>query len=264
MVKTMSDPVTNVEIEDVLSSIRRLVSGDERPRSAAPSPVAPTPARAEPDRLVLTPSLRVDDDALDLTDHEVQSEVSEMSMDDPKTVESPRDAKADLKARIAELEEVVSRQGDQWEPDGSSANANSGGPVAPLPWEECGPGTDDDPDADADAVRKPYQRLAQDADICAPRLAQDESAEPSGDIVDDPFADLGEDYSVDAKTAGAHHDDNLLAADEEFLDEDALRDLVSDIVRQELQGALGERITRNVRKLVRREIHRALTSQDLS
>jgi hypothetical protein len=42
-----------------------------------------------------------------------------------------------------------------------------------------------------------------------------------------------------------------------------LRELVSDIVRSELQGELGERITRNVRKLVRREIHRALTSQDL-
>ena len=32
---------------------------------------------------------------------------------------------------------------------------------------------------------------------------------------------------------------------------------------EELQGALGERITRNVRKLVRREIQRALTAQDL-
>ena len=39
--------------------------------------------------------------------------------------------------------------------------------------------------------------------------------------------------------------------------------LVADIVREELQGALGERITRNVRKLVRREIHRALTAQEL-
>lgn len=48
-----------------------------------------------------------------------------------------------------------------------------------------------------------------------------------------------------------------------MLDESMLRDLVSDIVRQELQGALGERITRNVRKLVRREIHRALAAHDL-
>jgi len=38
---------------------------------------------------------------------------------------------------------------------------------------------------------------------------------------------------------------------------------VIEIVRQELQGELGERITRNVRKLVRREIHRALLSQGL-
>ena len=47
-----------------------------------------------------------------------------------------------------------------------------------------------------------------------------------------------------------------------MLDEAMLRDLVSEIIRQELQGALGERITRNVRKLVRREIQRALQSQD--
>ena len=54
------------------------------------------------------------------------------------------------------------------------------------------------------------------------------------------------------------------AADEsQVLDEETLRAIVSEIVRSELQGALGERITRNVRKLVRREIHRALTAQEL-
>jgi len=47
------------------------------------------------------------------------------------------------------------------------------------------------------------------------------------------------------------------------LDEEMLRDMVADIVRRELQGELGERITRNVRKLVRREINRALAGQDL-
>lgn len=54
-----------------------------------------------------------------------------------------------------------------------------------------------------------------------------------------------------------------LPADEAFMDEGALRELVAETVRQELQGALGERITRNVRKLVRREIQRALNSQEL-
>ncbi|ROT99067.1 hypothetical protein [Histidinibacterium lentulum] len=60
-------------------------------------------------------------------------------------------------------------------------------------------------------------------------------------------------------------DDADLAAyleDESVIDEEALRDLVGQIVREELQGVLGERITRNVRKLVRREIHRILSSQD--
>jgi hypothetical protein len=47
------------------------------------------------------------------------------------------------------------------------------------------------------------------------------------------------------------------------IDEDALHALVSDLIRKELQGAIGARITRNVRKLVRREIQRALVSRDL-
>lgn len=47
------------------------------------------------------------------------------------------------------------------------------------------------------------------------------------------------------------------------LDEDKLQKLVADLVRQELRGALGDRITRNVRKMVRREIQRALTLQNL-
>ncbi len=67
---------------------------------------------------------------------------------------------------------------------------------------------------------------------------------------------------VDAKEPDAENVD-VIAADEAVLDEEMLRELVSDIVREELQGALGERITRNVRKLVRREIHRALTAQEL-
>ena len=53
-----------------------------------------------------------------------------------------------------------------------------------------------------------------------------------------------------------------LLSEEAVIDEAALREMVAEIVRQELVGALGERITRNVRKLVRREIHRALSAQD--
>jgi hypothetical protein len=51
-------------------------------------------------------------------------------------------------------------------------------------------------------------------------------------------------------------------ADDRLPDPDALRDLVAEIVRQELQSDLGQRVTRNIRKLVRREIRRALAARD--
>ena len=46
-------------------------------------------------------------------------------------------------------------------------------------------------------------------------------------------------------------------------DEAALRDVVRDVIREEFQGLFGERITRNVRKLVRAELNRALASRDM-
>ncbi|WP_088622240.1 hypothetical protein [Oceanicola sp. 22II-s10i] len=64
-------------------------------------------------------------------------------------------------------------------------------------------------------------------------------------------------------TSRTEPDRNEFYDDAPMIDEEALRDMVAEIVRQELQGALGERITRNVRKLVRREIQRALTAHDL-
>ncbi len=59
----------------------------------------------------------------------------------------------------------------------------------------------------------------------------------------------------------ASEDGDALPAPVDLFDEEMLRDLVTEIIRQELQGALGERITRNVRKMVRREIHRMVTSE---
>ena len=48
-----------------------------------------------------------------------------------------------------------------------------------------------------------------------------------------------------------------------MIDAEALRPMVAALIREELQGDLGERITRNVRKLVRQEIQRALTVREL-
>lgn len=51
--------------------------------------------------------------------------------------------------------------------------------------------------------------------------------------------------------------------EDNILDEETLREIIVEVVRDELQGALGQRITRNVRKLVRREIRLALAVEDL-
>jgi hypothetical protein len=59
---------------------------------------------------------------------------------------------------------------------------------------------------------------------------------------------------VDAAAVGA--------VAEMLLDEEKLREIVAELLRDELQGPLGEKITRNIRKLVRREIERALTVRD--
>ncbi len=137
-----------------------------------------------------------------------------------------------------------------------------------------------------DADVAPYVDVAAYADIATETVAavaEDPSTSEEMTTVDDAVAEDDRDW-YDAATdqddaVTSSNDDttdlagtgeineeeakSILTSDVDILDEDTLRDLVSDIVRQELQGALGERITRNVRKLVRREIHRALATQDL-
>ncbi len=94
-----------------------------------------------------------------------------------------------------------------------------------------------------------------DAGADDPRYRDDLTAE------DDPSDDFADDGEGDGANDGMDAAGNILA-EESVIDEAMLRELVADIVRQELMGALGERITRNVRKLVRREIHRAMSAQD--
>jgi hypothetical protein len=95
-----------------------------------------------------------------------------------------------------------------------------------------------------------------DPEIVDVELSTDDSPagdNQAGEILDDTIADRD---ILTAEPAGF--------APGMMMDEDTLRDMISDIVRQELQGDLGEKITRNVRKLVRREIHRTMVSNELS
>lgn len=304
----MSDPVERADIEDVLSSIRRLVS--EEPARRKPAPV-----NEEPGKLVLTPAFRViESDEREAvgaeTDVPVES-VDEADTDNVAEAETAAETweEISLEDRIAELEAAVAGRDDEWEPDGSEVKPQNltfdelgqtaGMPVfshhAEVPEGEAAetqaegeqveakkpsfrhsvaaskeiPQADDAGEDVAAAVTTP--ELTEADDDGAPevatlepemRVASDWSAatplEDSGDEVEGRTDDIREEQP-EKEAANAF---GLFENDTSLIDEDMLRELVSDIVREELQGALGERITRNVRKLVRREINRALASRD--
>lgn len=147
----MSDTASNVEIEDVLASVRRLVSAERKDRSenkdrsgnrrARPSASAPSPAPTMDlaDRLVLTADLRVaggedrvgsrsaapvDAEVPDLGEGEAEAgQAGDSPAKDPRdsasaTVEEAR--MLTLEERIAQLEAaVVTHANADFEPDGS-------------------------------------------------------------------------------------------------------------------------------------------------
>lgn len=138
--------------------------------------------------------------------------------------------------KIAELEAKVGRSNEQWEPDGASRDPYAGTNIETLEWKDH---LDEDPETDSDVQSTATGQAETSSDATVDDLVQEAVTDETIDQIDN------------------------LAAEDSFLDEESLRELVAEIVRAELQGALGERITRNVRKLVRREIHRALSAQDL-
>jgi len=323
----MSEPVKSVEIEDVLSSIRRLVSDDHRKVAAQPDEAAP-PA---PEKLVLTAALRVPEepeassdpepvvqedataplvlepsqtapvDAADNGEAEIPVDTGERDAEpeapvepmeppaDPShladvalaeaeptvapeiedsTADAPwRDPEATLYGaaefatvrtagvtaegeedirplgeKIAALEEVIARTDDQWEPDGTGVDDYAGTKVDALEWEET-----EDEVAPEDITLQAEPAIEFNLDAVEEDELEHDELEHDEPEEDDAEADIAMEAALDEAT----------------LDEDALRALVADIVREELQGVLGERITRNVRKLVRREIQRALALKDL-
>lgn len=126
--------------------------------------------------------------------------------------------------------------------------------------EEIASGAEDTPTETSegdDAMRTPvFSRRAvfshaTDQDDASLETSDEASEAPSGEDTD--AEDLGEDPNPFTFPDG----------EDGILDEETLREIIVDVVREELQGVLGQRITRNVRKMVRREIRMALAAEDL-
>ncbi|MFL4470553.1 hypothetical protein ACERZ8_11930 [Tateyamaria armeniaca] len=164
-----------------------------------------------------------------------------------------------LSEKVAALETLVGERRDQFEPDDLGADAYAGTEPPAMEWEDADVDEDEDEstaeDIVADVIEAEEDAVFQDAD------ADTSESQPDAEEIEaSPEPQAAPEPSEDAASGATSV---LFSTDDDVLDEDALRELISDIVREELQGALGERITRNVRKLVRREIHRALAAQDL-
>ena len=336
----MSKSVSGQDVEDMLSSVRRLVS-NELPRNRR------TSLPEGPGALVLTDAQRIE-----------PSMIGHNSP--PKTLED----------RIAELEAAVSESTDEWEPDGSEdqdqhrpdrivykppEEEQKGGRrrslrLSEIALIETGPANDDDAEISdpvsmtatfrhegedeeplslqeemrADDVVAPTDNHVSDTGDKPPEESQSEipetndkhdddivpddtagaeldaSGEPVLDDIDpEPEAEEGsidptpetdegvatgeafEEALAEAVAASLpdatikeieRHEAEISTEPEDKLngdpdaaeiDKSTLQPLVASLIREELQGELGERITRNVRKLVRQEIQRALAVREL-
>lgn len=145
-----------------------------------------------------------------------------------------------LEDKVAALGRLVARGSQEFEEERDRPDADELSAISePMSW----------PEAPYEAVEK--EPVAEGSNVLH---APDAWPKPQAE---EPAATQAMPALPERNTAVLSDDMGALEIDEE-----TLRQMVGEIVRQELQGALGERITRNVRKLVRREIHRMLISQD--
>lgn len=277
----MSDPVTNTDIEDVLSSIRRLVS------NAQDTDREDMPQDGAAERLVLSPALRIDRTAHGGHDRTIAEDqgTSGSTLLSPQIPPDESETNAADAQDAETLEECAPDETrDAVGPEWSAAHDAEPGAEAETETASSTPDSLGQQAADFEAMITDHDEQWEHDDVPDVSVPEPDAADPL-DWQDEPIQTAEaptsqdpDDAEADAAASQTFEDawaaerdgapDRTFSGTDDFdfddtvLDEDALRDLVADIVRQELQGALGERITRNVRKLVRREIHRALTSQN--
>lgn len=288
----MSEAMSSGDIEDVLSSIRRLVSDDVRPVTKTAAN-AKHGSAAKGGKLLLTPALRVvsstdqlpkfvstrtppakpkiDEDVLPedeapfvevldddfgrvvdfaaepslnpsvrrsterfedraaFADTEEDKDWLRETQAEDDLCHGGREAAPDLTRVVSDIAAGFSDTEGDWEPETGDSPVSDSAWGVPT-WGDMAPlGSQTSAEALAEeaAFAEILAQASRRKDADAPRP------------------------SVAAEEAGGH------------FDEAELRDLVRDLIREELSGALGERITRNVRKLVRTEVSRALSARGL-
>lgn len=247
----MSEMTTKVEIEDVLSSIRRLVSEDVRyARPASPSGLIrdtarwTPPAAAEP--LVLTPSLRVAaaQDAPAEVEAVVDDAAAAGAADSPGAdaatpiARADRGLRASLEETIAELEAAITGSGGEWEPDGSEVTP------AVLAFEDFAPQTD--ASAPVEAEDDPGDSARENAFDIASENASDNSVDTGEGVLagmsdaelHDPVIGLDAEWQDDVTTPSVA-DEAAAALREEATDADLIAALDAAAEMEFAEGAAG-------------------------
>lgn len=224
--------------EDVLASIRRLVS-DEQAGAGHRTGAVP--------RLVLTPALRVYPEDTPASTSEAPADeaaladagivedepavvlhIVEDELPEPELVELATSAispgSSDLARKLADIEALLNAQDEPFEPDAEEAPLNA----SEAPW---------------------LARHAVEIEDEAPFIADAEDLHHAAT----------EAFSWTETTSAVTEEAPL-----SDIEQDVLRGLVREVLLEELQGPTGERVTRNLRKMVRAEIGRALAARGLT
>ena len=261
----MSEPMSAPEVEDVVSSIRRLVSPEHRPVT-----------RILQDKLILTPSLRVITESVPAAVPEVVPEaapvvIPEVALEAVAEVAPDALTEAVPEAAAVEADNVLHLIEAEWEDEiwpepeqvlseiteqieDAELITAPVATVADTAWpEDQGLPTEQWQHAETDWVDEapiPFAAHQRPDVVITPEpvVAAPVAAEPMPD----------EPQFAEGMVAEPGSEDAILPSG---IDNEVLQAIVRDLIRQELQGDLGERITRNVRKLVRAEINRALAAR---
>ena len=315
----MSEPMKSEAIEDVLSSVRRLVSDNSSNTSNV--------VDGKVNKLLLTPEQRIPETNLNVPDASDQVEakaelsvVEALEPSDDVEFEPETELEWSPDDRMANWDDVGSGdegpEGDKAESATADMSDETGGAIARALAEALAVGAQDNDADDSNDEKDDDVLVLTPEDVKAEQSGSDtysednvleeeavaaepapmddldqELAELSGNDIEEAedtpqetpvfsrvnraeerVAELG--AQIDAATGDDALEDHIedlghraalfgYGDDESVLDEEGLREIISQVVREELQGVLGQRITRNVRKMVRREIRMTLAAEDL-
>lgn len=307
----MAEPMSSNEIEDVLSSIRRLVAQDLKPADRAKLAAVADATQ----KLVLAPEQRVEDvptkfatvrrpsrraafPPVDMVLAGVAAAAGGGPRPDadewpaPTTDIAEKAASATVDADFAaiaaefdaaprHMAQPVAQEAPEFvlnpnarlydvAPEEFAQQETSDAEFIAAPQRDAPAWADPEPDdiqpqhfeMDGEAAAQDSQSLHGNiepdsawADEAERRVIEELAGKPAQH---NDFGQSSESFR-DQKFSGSSHQ----AAPEVLFDEDVLRAMVQAILRDEMAGAMGERITRNIRKLVRAEVGRMLAAQEL-